>query len=68
MRIQLRVTEERQLLVELCLSVGGGLLAEGGGDEKQKGREEGAQLCHRDLRDSMIRRFVCREDSVGYRV
>ena len=33
------VTEERQLLVELCLPVGGGLLAEGGGDEKQKGRE-----------------------------
>jgi hypothetical protein len=44
------VTEERQLLVELCLPVGGGLLTEGGGGEKEKGGEEGAQLCHRDLR------------------
>jgi hypothetical protein len=58
------VTEERQLLVELCLPVGGGLLTEGGGGEKEKGGEEGAQLCHRDLRGSMIRRFVCHEDSM----
>ena len=58
------MTEERKLLVELCLPVGGGLLAEAGGGEKEKGGKEGAQLCHGGLRGSMIRRFVCREDSM----